>query len=42
MGGKCSTHERNEKCVQNFGRKNLRGRDHSINLDADEKVKIKR
>jgi hypothetical protein len=37
MGGVCSTHERDEKCVQNLGRK-PEGRDHSEYLGVSEKI----
>jgi hypothetical protein len=38
MDGACSMHERDEKCIKNFGQKNLRGRDNLEDLGIDEKV----
>jgi hypothetical protein len=35
MGGTYSMHRRGEKFVQNFGQKNLKGRDHSEDLGVD-------
>jgi hypothetical protein len=34
----CRTHRRDEKCVQNFGRKKLKGRDHSEDLGVDGRI----
>jgi hypothetical protein len=31
-------HERDEKCIQNFGQKILKGRDDSGELDTDERI----
>jgi hypothetical protein len=42
MGGGCSTHDSDETCVQNFGRKNLKGRDHTENLGIDGRLILKR
>jgi hypothetical protein len=38
MGGACSTARRDERYVQNFGRKNLKGRDHLKDIGVDGKV----
>jgi hypothetical protein len=38
MGGACSTHERDEKLIQNFGWKNLQGRDNPEDLGVDVKI----
>jgi hypothetical protein len=38
MGGACSTHGRDEKCVYNFDRKNVNGRNHSEDLGINGKV----
>jgi hypothetical protein len=36
--GSCSKHGTDEKCIQDFGRKILKGRDHSEDLGADGKI----
>jgi hypothetical protein len=41
MGGKCSTHEKDEKHIQNFGRKNMKGRDHSEDVVEDARIILK-
>jgi len=38
MSGACSTHGSNDKCIQYFYCKNLKGRDHSVDLGVDGKV----
>jgi hypothetical protein len=38
MGGACSTHRRDENCIQNFLSGNLKGRDHSEDLGVDERI----
>jgi hypothetical protein len=38
MGRACRTYGRNEKFVQDFGRKNLKVKDHSEDLDVDGKI----
>jgi hypothetical protein len=38
MGGLRSTHGINKKCVQNFGWKNPKVRDHSEDLGIDRKI----
>jgi hypothetical protein len=37
MSGACSTHEGDEKFIQNFGWENLNGRDNLKNLGVDGK-----
>jgi hypothetical protein len=37
MGGTCNTHGRDEKCIQDFGRKTER-ENHQEDLDVDVKV----
>jgi hypothetical protein len=38
MNGTCSTHGRNEKFVQYYGWKNLKGKVHSEDLGVDGKI----
>jgi hypothetical protein len=38
MGRACSMHVGDEKCVQNFGQKNLKGRDNLKDLEVDGKI----
>jgi len=38
----CSTHGRDEKCVQNFSRKNLKERDYLEGLGVDMKIILER
>jgi hypothetical protein len=38
MGWEHSTHERGEKCLQNFGRKSEKESDHSEDLDVDGRI----
>jgi hypothetical protein len=38
MGWACNKHGRDEKCIQNFGRKNLKGREYLEDLDVNGKV----
>jgi len=38
MDGACSMHERDEKCIKNFGQKNLRGRDNLEDLDVGRRT----
>jgi hypothetical protein len=38
MGGTCSMHRRNEKCIYYCWLEYLKGRDHSIDLGIDEKI----
>jgi hypothetical protein len=40
MGGAYSTHERDEKFIQNFGQ-NLKARDHLEEIDIDGKIILK-
>jgi hypothetical protein len=37
----CSTHGRDEKCIQNFGRKNPKGRDNSKDVGVDGRIILK-
>jgi hypothetical protein len=38
MGGACSTHESYEKCIEHVYWGNLKGKDHSEDLDVDWKI----
>jgi hypothetical protein len=38
MGGTCSTHGRDTKCEQNFGREKSNGKDHPKDLGIDGKI----
>jgi hypothetical protein len=38
MGGACSIKRRDAKCIQNFGQKKLKGRDHLDDLGIDGKI----
>jgi hypothetical protein len=38
MGGACNTHDRDEICKNNSGRKNQKGRNHSEVLGVDGKI----
>jgi hypothetical protein len=42
MGGTCSTYERAEWCIQGFGIKNLRKRDHleDIGIEREDNIKM--
>jgi hypothetical protein len=42
LGGTCITHEGDEKCVQNFGRKVWREDTHSEDLGVDGKIILRR
>jgi hypothetical protein len=41
VGGSCSTHERVEKSIQNFGPENLKGRDHSEDLEDNIRMDVR-
>jgi hypothetical protein len=41
MGEACSVHARNEKCIQNFELKSLRGEDHSEDRAVDGSIVFK-
>jgi hypothetical protein len=38
MGGACSTHEKDEKCIQNICLENLKGRYHMEDLGVNGKI----
>jgi len=38
MGGICSTHGSDEKCIHYFGCKNLKVREHLEELSVDERI----
>jgi len=38
MGGACSTHGKDEKCIQNFLSENLKRRDHEGEPAADRRI----
>jgi hypothetical protein len=43
MGGACSKDERDKKCIQSSGRKNLKGRNHSEDRRRwEDNIKIDR
>jgi hypothetical protein len=42
MGGACSAHGRDEKYVQNFVQKNLKGGDYLEGLGRDDKIILER
>jgi hypothetical protein len=41
MGGACSTHRVDEKCIQKFWLKSLKGKDHSEDLVTDGRIILK-
>jgi hypothetical protein len=41
MGGPCSTHGKDEKCIQNFSRITFKGRDHLGNLGVGGRLILK-
>jgi hypothetical protein len=41
MGGACSIKGKDEECIQNIGRENLKGRDQSDKLGVDGKIILK-
>jgi hypothetical protein len=38
ISGTCGTHRTAEKCIQNFGQENLKGRDHMEDIGIDVKI----
>jgi hypothetical protein len=38
MGGVCTKYGKDEKCIQNFGEKNLKVRDHLEDLGIDGRI----
>jgi hypothetical protein len=42
MGGACSTHGKDEKCIQNFLSENLKRRDHEGEPAADRRIILER
>ena len=42
IGGACGTYGGNERCIQGFGGRNLKERDHLEDLSVDMRVILKR
>jgi hypothetical protein len=40
MGGACSLHGRDEKCIQSFLSKNLKGKTHLYDLSIDGRIML--
>jgi hypothetical protein len=41
MDEECSKHRRDDKCIQDFGRKALKGRNNLKSLGADRRIILK-